>query len=278
METLLTRDGCLRRQERLRTEMQVRRWDLFLTGHARTIYYLTGTLVAPESPAALVIRRDGGTVLLSPATEAPAADECVTVETYSISRLISDPHSDMARLLTDRIDSNGGRTCAVELSHTPACYVQHLASAYLLDAGPALRSLRKSKNEDEIAEIRRSLALSAVAYDAARSAIRPGLTEIDIYNAMFEAATKHATETFTFAGDFACGLRCVQGGGPPTGNKIQSGDLYILDLFPSCAFYYGDTCRTFVVGEPSPAQQKAWESVAGAFGMAEKAAAWIACP
>ena len=133
-----------------------------------------------------------------------------------------------------------------------------------------LRYLRKSKDEDEIAEIRRSLKLSAIAYDAARNAIRPGDTEIDVYSAMLDAATKSVGHTFTLAGDFACGMRCVRGGGRPTGNVVQAGDLYILDLFPACAFYFGDTCRTFAVGEPTPEQRRAWKLVAETLAMAER--------
>jgi Xaa-Pro aminopeptidase len=250
--------------------MGSRNWDVFLTGHARTIYYLTGALLALDSPAALVLRRDGGTVLISSAVEAPAADECVPVETYSISRVIADAHLDAARLLADRIAGDVSRTWVVELSHTPVSYIDTLRTTSLIDAGPALRYLRKRKEEDEIAEIRRSLALSKVAYDAARATIQSGISEIDVYNAMLDAATQSAGHIFTFAGDFACGLRCVRGGGPPTKNRIESGDLYILDLFPACAFYFGDTCRTFSVGEPSRMQQKAWELVASTLGMAEQ--------
>jgi Xaa-Pro dipeptidase len=249
--------------------MQPQRWDAFLTGHARTIYYLTGTLLAPESPAALVVWRDGRTVLISPAAEAPAVDECVQVETYSIARTVADAHADAARLLEDRIGIDKEKW-GVELSYTPAAFLTCLRSASLSDAGPVLRSLRKHKQDDEIAEIRRSLRLSAVAYDAAKSAIRPGATEIDVHDAMLAAVTRSAGTTLTFAGDFACGLRCVRGGGPPTPNQIQAGDLYILDLFPACAFYFGDTCRTFAASEPSPEQHKAWELVASTLAMAEQ--------
>ena len=250
--------------------MAGRNWDVFLTGHARTIYYLTGVLLAPDGPAALLIRRDGRTVLIAPVTEAPAVDECVPVEVYSLSRVIADAHSDAARLFADRSAGDIGRNWVVELSHTPGSYVNHLRAADLSDAGPVLRSLRKRKEEDEIAEIRRSLAVSKIAYDAARAAIRPGITEIDVHNAMLDAATRSTGHTFTFAGDFACGLRCVRGGGPPTTNRLESGDLYILDLFPACAFYFGDTCRTFSVGEPSQMQQNAWEMVSSTLAMAER--------
>src|SRR5436190_6956012 len=140
MEILLARDGCLRRQERLCAEMRSRNWDAFLTGHARTIYYLTGALLPIESPAALVIRRDGHSLLVSPSTPALVVDESVSVETYSPSRVIADPFLDASRLLADRINGDRQRNWAVESSYTPGVFSSPLRSASVSDAGPLLRS------------------------------------------------------------------------------------------------------------------------------------------
>lgn len=269
MQVLLTRDGCLRRQQRLCTEIQSRNWDAFLTGHARTIYYLTGALLPIESPAVLVIRRDGQSLLISPSASALVVDEAVSVETYSPSRVIADPFLDAARLLTDRISRDRQRNWAVESSYTPGVFLTPLRSSSVSDAGPLLRSLRKCKENDEIAEIRRALEFNRIAYDAARASIQPGLTEIDVHDAMFDTVTKQVGHTVTLVGDFACGVRSVRGGGPPTTNQIQPGDLYILDLFPSCTFYAGDTCRAFAVGEPTQKQNDTWKLVADTLAMAE---------
>lgn len=268
MQTLLTTEGCRGRQQRLRAVMESHGQDIFITGHARTIYYLTGALLSSESPAALVLRKDGQTTLISPLSEAPAADECIPIETYSIARIISDAHSDVANTLKGRLGTGANRSYAVELSYTPASYLHSFRPAALSDAGPQLRALRKRKDEDEIAEIRRSLGFSRLAYQAAKAAIQPGVTELEVHDAMFRAAAEGTGQTFTFSGDFACGLRCVSAGGPPTTNQVHLGDLYILDLFPACAFYYGDTCRTFCAGEPTDEQQRAWELVSSTLHMA----------
>src|SRR5437870_11525907 len=39
-----------------------------------------------------------------------------------------------------------------------------------------------------------------------------------------------------------------------TRREIRQGDLYILDIFPAPALYFGDTCRTFSVGEATDLQ------------------------
>jgi Xaa-Pro aminopeptidase len=129
------------------------------------------------------------------------------------------------------------------------------------DATPAILALRKKKEPDEVDEIRASLKLCAVAYDTARQVIRPGLTEVEVHNALYDAVTREAGTTVVFAGDFACGERSIREGGRPTMRVVQPGDLYILDLFPAPALYFGDVCRAFVAGEPTPLQLKAWKLV-----------------
>jgi Xaa-Pro aminopeptidase len=52
---------------------------------------------------------------------------------------------------------------------------------------------------------------------------------------------------------------------------LAEGDLYILDLFPEPALYFGDTCRTFAVGEPREEQRRAYELVRQALSFAESA-------
>ena len=126
--------------------MAEHRLDAFF-GHARTIYYFTGALLAAETPAALVIERDGRSILLSPDGKLRRW-MCVPVETYSISRVVADAHADAARLLKDRIEGNRielGR----EFSYTPAALLNSLSSNSVTDAGPLLRFLRKRKDERE---------------------------------------------------------------------------------------------------------------------------------
>jgi Xaa-Pro aminopeptidase len=197
------------------------------------------------------------------------ASDVRTVEVYSIRRSIDAPMRDAVRLFADALGSKHVRRVAVERASTPGLVEQLFRGADIEDATMSMLWLRKRKEPDEIDEIRHSLALCKVAYDAAREAIAPGRTEIDVYNAMYSAATQAAGTAVPFPGDFACGERCIRGGGPPTGRRIETGDLYILDIFPAPAYYAGDTCRTFAVGEPTDLQKRAWERVCAAVHLAE---------
>lgn len=251
-------------------------WDLFLTANYRTVYWLTGVLGPAETPTVCLLSRDGKIAVVSAGPEVEGIDQFIPLETYSIARTITDVAGDAARHLCAVLGGfqNVSRY-AVEQGSFPLVFSELLQEAFpraeRCHAHAAILDLRKRKEADEVAEIRRSLRLCFVAYDAAKKTIAPGLTEIDVHNAMYDAVVREAGTTVVFNGDFACGERGIRGGGPPTTRKIEEGDLYILDLFPAPALYFGDTCRAFCSGTPTDLQLRAWETVRQAVTMAESA-------
>ena len=266
---MLTPEGCRQRQARMLAELETLQCDLFVTADVRTIYYFTGNFAAEGSPAIYALRQDGTSLLITPAGGEALASDIRKVETYSIRRTITQPMLDAAGLFADALGGKRLARAAVERSATPGLVEQQLPCAGIADATGTVLRLRKRKEADEIEEIRRSLRLCAVAYDMARKTIAPGCTEIEVYNAMNAAITEEAGTVVPFPGDFACGERCIKGGGPPTTRRIQAGDLYILDIFPAPAYYAGDTCRAFAAGEPTDLQYRAWERVGTAVELAE---------
>lgn len=271
---MLTQPGCKARQRRLLKWMEKEQWDLFMTSDYRTVYYFTGLLGSKDFPTLFLQSSDGKTCLVANTQGTGFCDEQVSLETYSVERSIDMPAHDAARLLKELLKSlQPVQRCAVERGTTAGLYEQIVIDGFpgmqLLDASRVLLALRKRKEEDEIAGVKESLKYCAVAYQAARDIIAPGLTEIDVYNAMLGAITRAAGTSIAFAGDFACGERGIKEGGAPTSRKIQNGDLYILDIFPAVDLYFADTCRTFAVGEPTDLQQEGWQLVMDAVRLAE---------
>jgi Xaa-Pro aminopeptidase len=187
---MLTMEGCRRRQARMIGQLEQLQCDVFVTADVRTIYYLTGSFAGEGSPALLALEGDGRSVLITPVGEGALASDIRTVETYSIERTITQPVHDAVRLLADALGERRRRRAAVERASTPALVEQQLLGAGIVDATATVLRLRKRKEADEIEEIRRSLRLCAVAYDAARRTIVPGRTEIDVFNAMHGAITR----------------------------------------------------------------------------------------
>src|SRR6266849_7334154 len=95
--TMLTREGCARRQRRLQQQLEALGCDLFVTGDNRAAYYFTGSFSADGSPTVFAIWQDGATVLVTPSAGEALADQIRRVETYSIQRAITQPWQDAAR-------------------------------------------------------------------------------------------------------------------------------------------------------------------------------------
>lgn len=142
-----------------------------------------------------------------------------------------------------------------------------IATGMAADIESAMWQLRRCKDPDELKLIRRAIECTTAMYRRAREIIRPGITELDVYNALHAVAVEVAGEPLTALGnDFQCGTP----GGAPRPRPACAGELYILDLGPAYRGYYADNCRTFAVsGEPTPEQQRAWKRVLEVFDMVE---------
>ncbi|MFO0870784.1 MAG: Xaa-Pro peptidase family protein [Pirellulales bacterium] len=137
-----------------------------------------------------------------------------------------------------------------------------------VDIEPDLYRLRRRKDPDELACLRRAVAATGAMYRRARELIRPGVSELEVFNALQAAAVLELGELLTGTGnDYQCGAR----GGPPRRERqAAAGELYILDLGPAYRGYFADNCRTLAVSEPTDEQQRAWEWVVAALEHVER--------
>jgi Xaa-Pro aminopeptidase len=124
--------------------------------------------------------------------------------------------------------------------------------------------LRRRKSPLEVAALREAAALTDRMLDAARSAVRPGVTEHELVALLTElvlsAGGEPAFEPTVVVGvDEAIPIR------RPTGRAIREGDTVMVDLGAAWQGYQADATRTFVLGQPSRAQLDAWDLVRRAY-------------
>jgi len=200
------------------------------------------TLVAPKSPP-----------------EVAAADEILTYESNWHSTLRNDQRQASSDELLKAIGATSNcKRLGVEYS----TFGQHLARSFdaeLVDIEPTLYQLRRHKDPDELARIRKAIAGTERMYARAREIIEPGIHELEVFNALQSVAVEEFGEMLTGTGnDYQC---CSRGGPPRADHTARSGELYILDLGPAFRGYFADNCRTIAVSDVSDVQQQAWESV-----------------
>lgn len=154
---------------------------------------------------------------------------------------------------------------AYEPASSPSSVIDRLRGARaelsLTDLDPVIRDLRRVKEADEIALLRRSLAAATAGLKAAMSQLQPGMTELDAYRLVQRTAGEAAGQQILLYGDFVSGPRCEQGGGAPSARMIEAGDLILLDFSVVIHGYRGDFCNTFVCGgKPSPQHRTLFEA------------------
>ncbi len=132
----------------------------------------------------------------------------------------------------------------------------------LIDPGEILHELRLHKSAEEIELMRRAVAASAAAHQAAVTLTRPGMYEYEI-EALLEfhfrrlGATGPAYPSIVASGVNATILHYLE-----NNQQIQDGDLLLIDAAAEYACYCSDVTRTFPVGTRfSPVQRDVYNLV-----------------
>jgi Xaa-Pro aminopeptidase len=265
-------DACRRRQQRLLKVLGDERLDLAIVARNEHVQWLAGPRYPGTFSPLAALDSQGRLTLVAP-NESPrvaAADKVATYEAQWLCTLRNDQGVAAATALGKALA--GGpkpRRVGVEFSVCgPAIVGQLPSEVELVDIEPAIYRLRRRKDTDELAKLKRAIAGTAAMHVRAREIIEPGVNELFVFSELQAAAVRAYGEMLTGTGnDYACGER----GGPPRDRAIQAGELYILDLGPAYQGYFADNTRVYSVDRrPTDAQLKAWELILPVFELVER--------
>lgn len=266
---MLTAEGC--RQRRLRLWQRLDpppESDYLLLGDPIHLMYLANFWVDPISlgagfPGYLLVRRDGHAKLLHdnrlPASvEAAHVEERRPVVWYDGQAPAKGPRQ--LAVLEAVNPSRGGLRIHDRPGDPYAAVVIH-----------TLADMRRQKDPDEIALLRRCMAATDVGHAWARANVRPGLSELEVYGGISAACVKAAGMPVIVYGDFAVSPGPERRGGPPTDRIVQPGDMMILDFSVVISGYRSDFTNTLVVGKkPTSEQQRLYDLCIMAMAAGEK--------
>jgi Xaa-Pro aminopeptidase len=262
--------ACRGRQRRLLGAMERLRLDLVIVTQNQHVQYLVGPRFEWTFCPAAAIAADGYVTLVAPfeTREPMAADVVLQYEAKSFSTLRNDQRKKSSQVLLDALDKRSApKRMGIEFSSCGPRLAQHWG-AELVDVEPELYELRRRKDADELARLRKAIAGTAAMHRRSREIIEPGINELDVFNQLQAAAVREYGEMMTGTGnDYASGAH----GGPPRDRKIAAGELYILDLGPAFRGYFADNTRVTAVGHrPTDEQYKAWQHILNVFDMIER--------
>jgi len=260
--------ACRGRQQRLLVEMGRMGLELVVLTRGESVQWLTGAQVGQLLAPAAAIESSGRVTLVLPsrkATQLVAADEVVPYEEKWHSTLRDEQRTTSNEVLLAALP-DGPQRVGGEWSTLGPQLLAALGGE-VADVEPVLFRLRRRKEADELRMMQRANDANRAMYTRAREIIEPGINELDVYSELQAVAVRELGEALTYFGqDFRCNAR----GGLPRNRHVEAGELYILDLGVGFRGYYSDNARTLAVGgQPTDAQQLAWQRICEVFPLVE---------
>ena len=266
---MLTAEGCRARRERFWQSLDPRpEGDHLRLADTVHLAYLANFHVDPFSLGAgfggyLLVRRDGHAKLLHDnrlpkSVEQAHVEERVVVPWYDGQSPGRGPRQ--LALLGSVNPAHGG----LRIHDRPG-------DPYAATVINTLAALRRRKDPDEVALLRRCMRATEAGHAWARANVKPGLTELDVYCGVNTACIQAAGQAVVVYGDFAVSPGPARRGGPPTGRVLEPGDMLILDYSVVIGGYRSDFTNTLVVGrEPSAEQRRLYDLCTAALAAGEK--------
>jgi Xaa-Pro aminopeptidase len=214
-----------------------------------------------SGPIAVIVAADGEITMLAPVYEVDAArGQCPTATVIGYGEPGFGLDLSSVQKMIPVAAGKLGRGRLATASDLPG-----LAEAVAAEAGveqvpidDLIHDVRLIKDLDELHRIGRSFELSLVAQSAVEAGARPGAAEIELYSAAQSAAQVEAGEAVDFGSDMLVGARTAEVCGPvavPGRQRAEQGDVIVADIALRYQGYWGDTARTFIVGDNDEAAE-----------------------
>ncbi len=275
---MLTNEGCQQRRQNLWSRIP-EQFDWALIGDARHVQYFSNFRINPISFSAdqkclLLLQRNGSATLLADnfvrrtAAFDPFVDREIIIPWYTHKKSVTNrDHALLAALEECRsdwsdaaglIEAEGvSASVAAEVGKPDAGTFEDTTNGQTTSLGTCIRTSRRQKLPDEVALLRQCMAACDAGHEAAFDAVRPGVSELDVYLAIQQAAEKTAGCACVVYGDFrATNATQFKAGGLPTEYVLQEGDLFIADYSVVIHGYRSDFTNTLSVGTPTADQVK----------------------
>jgi Xaa-Pro aminopeptidase len=118
------------------------------------------------------------------------------------------------------------------------------------DGSDILRELRWIKSPQEVAYLEHAARIADIGIEAARNAIRPGVTELEVYGEIINAMAKAGGENPGITLPVLSGPKANTGHSLASRKVIMAGEQVNIDVSGVYWRYHANAARSFYVGEP----------------------------
>jgi Xaa-Pro aminopeptidase len=133
------------------------------------------------------------------------------------------------------------------------------------DGSDILRDIRWVKSPQEIEYIEQAAEIADIGMEAAKNAIAPGVTELDVYGEMIHAMASAGGENPAITLPILSGLKANTGHSLASRKVIEVGEQVNVDVCGVYNRYHCNAARSFHVGEPPKDVMEYHQKSAGVF-------------
>ena len=257
--TVEERLARIAKAQRLMAENNI---DAILLEPGSAMLYFSGvSWWRSERLTTVVIPREGDIGIVTPFFEEPSVRESMTfgddVRTWNEHE---NPFDRVAGILKDR-NLAGGR---IGLEETVRYFVvdglKKAAPAFeIISANPVTQGCRMYKSATEIALMKKANEITLTAYRHVYKNLEAGMEPGDVRALMAAAQSQlGGVGSWNMA---LFGVASAYPHGTSLPQKIEEGQIVLMDCGCSVEGYQSDISRTFVYGEPSKKQREVWTTV-----------------
>jgi len=143
------------------------------------------------------------------------------------------------------------------------------AGCSVTDGSDVLREVRWVKSPQEIASMEQAGRIADIGLAAARDAIRPGVTELEVYGEIIRAMAAAGGENPGITLPVLSGPKANCGHALAGRKVILSGEQVNVDVCGVYNRYHSNSARSFFVGEPAREVVEFYDKAAGAMTLLE---------
>ena len=255
----------------VRDGMRERDIEALLVQHPPNVLYLTGyQTFSPNFGECVVVSQEGEPTLLVPSPELGGA----LVHTWLDDRRGYAPDRSNAQYIADTLcdKRHDGVKVGVEKgSHglsagTYDGLVAALPKARLIDGSGIVEAVKTVKSPREIAHIRAAAKTTAAGMAAAIDVAREGATDNDVAAAASEALVAAGSEYMCLSPVVTSGRRSGILHSTHKRNRLEKGDVVLLEMGGCIHRYSAPTMRTVFIGEPPAEARRMAEACLTALG------------
>jgi Xaa-Pro aminopeptidase len=227
--------------------------DAFIITKATNIYYYTGSI----SGGLLLIPVDEKPILYTSALNYNIAVD----QAKGIDIETSSPSEFMDKIVGVCLDLNNIKIGFDELSLSVFKALSEKINSELIPSIDLIWSMRRIKDKDELANIKKAAEQACAGMKNAYNAMRVGIKENELAAEASYAMMRKGADNYAFPFNVASGPRSAYPHAGVTNRKIMEGEFVTIDMGARYRGYCIDLTRTFIIGKPTKKQREIYSTV-----------------